>query len=78
MWKWLDVSSLFVVLDWYAQLTRISYGGRVSSGHQNRTEGSHHLMNTSSVQCLHGSLGRAGVIVFDKPIIEALSLGTEE
>ena len=31
MWKWLDVSSLFVLPDWYAQLTLISYRRQIST-----------------------------------------------
>jgi hypothetical protein len=33
-------------------------------------------MNSASIQSLHGSLSGAGVVVFHKAIVEALSLNT--
>lgn len=36
--------------------------------------GAHRLVDTPTVECLHGSLSSAWIVVFDETVVEALAL----
>jgi hypothetical protein len=69
------VSSLLVVLDWYAQLTRISYTpSQIMSKSPMPALVSYRLMHTTPVQGLHGAVGCTWIIVLNEAIVVPLSL----
>lgn len=74
MWKWFEVSSLAVLLDWYAQLTRISYTLDQTLFYCVFCCGTHVVVDAAAVEGLHASLGRTRVIVLDESVVEALCL----
>lgn len=79
MWKWLEVSSLFEVLDWYAQLTRISCRTVVSNYLQtDKKVITYRLVDTSAIQGLHGAFCCSRVVVFDKAVVETFGLEVEK
>lgn len=78
MWKWDEVSSLFELLDWYAQLTRISckHGQKKTNS---KFVGvvlvlAYRLVNTTSVKCLHGPLSSAGVIELNETVVVSFAV----
>lgn len=76
MWKWDEVSSLFELLDWYAQLTRISckHGQKKMNDKFIELILAYRLMNAAPVEGLHGPLSSAGVIELDETVVVSFAV----